>query len=370
MRKKRVLILSEGFGTGHTKAAQALSANIRRNSPNIQTRVFELGSFLNPHVSRWILDAYRKTVAKQPKLVGMLYRYQYEKSLNKFTQMALHRIFYTQTAAMIKQLQPDAIICTHPFPNIVISRLKRLGMRVPLCTVITDYDVHGTWVCPEVNQYLVSSDEMKGKLLAKGVREQAVKVTGMPVHPDFWQTMDRESIRQQFHLKPLPTVMIMGGGWGLLDHDNLYEQMMEWREQVQFVFCLGQNKVALRKMQDNPRFIHPNIHMIGYSKQISQWMEVADLLITKPGGMTCSEAFAKRLPMLFLQPLPGQEQENCHFFSELGMGREITSLDTVAAALTELVDNYATLVAQRQTELQTIREHQQQNFGVAIAGIL
>ncbi len=370
MRKKRVLILSEGFGTGHTKAAQALSANIRRNNPNIQTRVFELGSFLNPNVARWILNAYRKTVSRQPKLVGMLYRYQYEKSLNKLTQMALHRIFYTQTSTMLKQLQPDAIICTHPFPNIIISRLKRLGLRVPLCTVITDYDVHGTWVSPEVNQYLVSSEEMKKKLLTKGVREQSVKVTGMPVHPDFWQPLDREAIRAQFQLKSMPTVMIMGGGWGLLDHDNLYQEMMQWREKIQFVFCLGQNGQALEKMSETHIFQHPNVRLLGYTTQINQWMEVADLLITKPGGMTCSEAYAKRLPMLFLEPLPGQEQENCHYFSAIGIGREIISMDTVTSVLDDLVRNYDEHVVNRTTLLTELREQQQQNFSSALSSIL
>jgi processive 1,2-diacylglycerol beta-glucosyltransferase len=370
LRKKRVLILSEGFGTGHTRAAQALAANIRRNSPNVQTRVFELGSFLNPTIGRWILGAYRRTVSKQPKLVGMLYRSQYEKSLNRLTQLALHRIFYTQTAAMLKQLQPDAIVCTHPFPNIIISRLKRLGLRIPLCTVITDYDVHGTWLCPEVNQYLVSTESMKTKLLAKGVREHVVKVTGMPVHPDFWMPMNREEIRSDFSLKDLPTVLVMGGGWGLMDNDNIYQEMLQWRERMQFIFVLGQNKKAHGKMNANPLFHHENIRLMGYTKNVSHLMEVADLLITKPGGMTCSEAYVKRLPMLFLKPLPGQEQENSQYFSELGIAEEIVSPRTIHQALDRLHKNYRQLSEQRIAELRRIRAEQQQNFGVAIGNIL
>ncbi len=369
MRKKRVLILSEGFGTGHTQAAQALSANIRKTNPNVQTRVFELGSFLNPTIGSWILNAYRRTVSKKPHLVGMLYRYQYEKSLNKFTQLALHRLFYSQTSSMIKQLKPDAIICTHPFPNIVISRLKRLGLRAPLCTVITDYDVHGTWISPETDCYLVSSDAVKEKLIAKGVSPAQITVTGMPIHPDFWKPLDRETIRAEFQLRAMPTVMVMGGGWGLLDHDYLYDELSAWRERIQFVFVLGQNQQALTKMKNDSLFQHENVRLLGYTKQINQWMEVADLLITKPGGMTCSEAYAKQLPMLFLEPLPGQEQENCQHFSQLGIAQQIISNQTIRDALQMLVDNYENTTTKRSSTLAEIRLNQQQNFGAAIANL-
>jgi processive 1,2-diacylglycerol beta-glucosyltransferase len=177
MRKKRVLLLSEGFGAGHTQAAHALSDSLRMFSPDIQTHVLELGSFLHPTLAPWILTAYRKTVSNQPKLYGMMYRSQYKKSLNRFTQLALHRIFYAQTAEVINQLQPDTIVCTHPFPSAVISRLKRFGLNVPLCTVITDYDAHGTWVSSEVNTYLVSTLDVKEKLQSRGVPSDTIKAS-------------------------------------------------------------------------------------------------------------------------------------------------------------------------------------------------
>ena len=143
MEKKRVLLLSEGFGTGHTQAAYALSSNLRKLSPDVQTKVLELGSFLNPKVAPLIITAYKKTVTNQPKLFGYVYRHQYKKSLNRLTTLALHKLFYTHTRSVVRQLRPDAIVCTHPIPSAVISRLKRLGVQVPLCTVITDYDAHG-----------------------------------------------------------------------------------------------------------------------------------------------------------------------------------------------------------------------------------
>jgi len=134
--KKRILLLSERFGAGHTQAAHALAVSLRKLSPHVQTRVMELGSFLNPKTAPLIIEAYRKTVLVQPKLVGFMYKTQYNRSLNRLTTMALHRVFYTHAMSVMRQLKPDMIVCTHPIPSAVISRLRRLGLNVPLCTVI------------------------------------------------------------------------------------------------------------------------------------------------------------------------------------------------------------------------------------------
>ncbi|WP_281889931.1 MGDG synthase family glycosyltransferase [Paenibacillus sp. YYML68] len=357
MRKKRVLLLSEGFGAGHTQAAHALAESLRMLSPNIQTRVLELGKFLHPTLAPFVFNAYRKTVATQPKLYGMVYRAQYKKSLNRITQLALHRIFYAQTAAVIRQLRPDAVVCTHPFPSAVISRLKRMGLDVPLFTVITDYDAHGTWVSREVNQYLVSTPDVKEKLLRRGVAPANVQVTGIPVHPNFWGQHNRDELRHSFGLKPLPTVLVMGGGWGIMKGTSFLEHLISWREQLQIVVCLGSNEKARASLLEDSRFRHPNVRLLGFTKEIDKWMDVSDLLITKPGGMTCTEALAKGIPMLFYEPIPGQEEENLQYFTQLGLGESIRSLDTVDRWFELLTEQYPAMQQRRETIVQTTRAY-------------
>lgn len=329
MRKKRVLLLSEGFGSGHTQAAYALAAGLKQLSPDIQTRVIELGKFLNPVLGPLIVSAYRKTVSKQPKMVGLMYRSGYKKSLNRFTQLALHRMFYTQTSQVISQLKPDIIVCTHPVPNSVVARLKRLGLDMRLFTVITDYDAHGSWVNQEVNKYMVSTPQVKKLLVEKGISEDRVEVTGIPVHPNFWHTNDKEEVRKQFGLKAMPTVLIMGGGWGIMYEDNALEYMTKWRETTQLVYCVGSNEKMREKMLADPMFQHPNVHIFGFTKEINKLMDASDLLVTKPGGMTCTEGMSKGIPMLFYEPIPGQEEENCEYFISNGFGEMLDSNDTV-----------------------------------------
>ncbi|MEK0315253.1 MGDG synthase family glycosyltransferase [Cohnella sp. 56] len=329
MRKKRILLLSEGFGTGHTQAAYALSVGLRQLSPRVQTRVIELGTFLNPVIGPLILSAYRKTVIKQPKLVGKLYRGHYHKSLNRLTRFALHRLFYNHVSDVVRQLKPDMIVCTHPFPNAVVSRLKRLGFDVPLYTLITDYDAHATWTNPEVTAYLVSSPTVRSRLISQGVSPSQVVVTGIPVHPNFWHPHDRAEILAQFELADMPTVLVMGGGWGLMTEEQMVEHMTTFADRVQLILCMGSNDKAREKLLAEPKFQHKNIKVLGFTKEISKLMDVSDLLVTKPGGMTCTEGMAKGIPMLFYEPIPGQEEENLEYFVTHGFGEPLTSTEAI-----------------------------------------
>ncbi|AIQ27795.1 MULTISPECIES: UDP-N-acetylglucosamine--LPS N-acetylglucosamine transferase [Paenibacillus] len=358
MRKKRVLLFSEGFGTGHTGAAYALAEGIRLLSPDVQCRVIELGKFLNPTVAPWILSAYRKTVSSQPKLVGMMYKTQYHKSLNRLTKLALHRIFYTHASQVIEQLKPDLIICTHPIPAAVISRLKQQGLDVPLYTLITDYDAHGSWVNAEADRYLVSTSRVKSILTGRGVSPELVTVTGIPVHPKFWERHSKTQLRKELGLADIPTVLIMGGGWGLMFGKDIMNSLTARMDEIQLIFCMGSNDKLVAKMKANPLLDHPNVKILGYSSEINKLMDASDLLITKPGGMTCTEGQAKGIPMLFYSAIPGQEEKNSQYFVELGLA-EVLDSEVVNKWFSMLLHEYAGLELQRKRRTSPERQQPQ-----------
>lgn len=343
MRSKRILFLSEGFGSGHTQAAYALEAGLKMLCPNIQTKVLELGSFLNPTVAPLILSAYRMTVNTSPSLVGMFYRIKYEKPVSRLTRLALHKVFYNHAAQVIHNLKPDMIICTHPIPNAIVSRLKESGLDIPLITVITDYDAHGSWISSEVDHYLVSSKEVRHLLIQRGIHPRSIQVTGIPVHPDFWIRRNKSSVRQELGIKNMPTALVMGGGWGLSSfNEEIISKLMRWKANIQFVFIMGNNEKHAEKMKKIPDFQHPHISIIGFTHEISKWMDAADLLITKPGGMTCTEGLAKGLPMLFCDSIPGQEEKNREYFVNHGYGQKLASPEILESWLHKISHNYAT----------------------------
>jgi processive 1,2-diacylglycerol beta-glucosyltransferase len=345
MRKLRVLILSEGFGSGHTQAARAISEGLKELSPSVSSRVFELGSFMSPRVMNWITGAYRKMVNSQPKLVGLIYKSYYKKPINRLGSLALHRILYNRTASVITQLNPDLIVCTHPMPNAVISRLKRTGLQTPLVTVITDYDAHGTWVSDEVNGYHVSSQDVKQKLMQRGIQPHKIHVTGIPVHPTFWKKENRTYSRNMLCIKDMPTVLIMGGGWGITD-PSLVEQIIAWKNHIQIIFVCGNNEKYKQALEQDERLQHENVKILGFVSNISTWMDASDVLITKPGGMTCTEGLAKSIPMLFYSPIPGQEDANCHYFIDRHFAESIESGKTIHAWFTKLTNDYPAFTAQ------------------------
>lgn len=347
MKHNKVLLLSEGFGTGHTQAAHALAASLTLHSTHIEAEVMELGAHQHPVIGPLILNAYRFTLVTQPKLIGKLY-HLFEKDIGSFTQLALHRVFYAQSKRIIQEADPDVIVCTHPFPNMIVSRIKQAGLNIPLCTVITDYDGHAAWISSSTDAYLVSTQEVKDDLISRGVNPSIVHVTGMPVHPKFRHSGDKQAIREKFNLKPIPTVLIMGGGWGIMKQAQYVSDMLRWKEQIQFIFCLGNNEKMRDKMQQDPQFQHPHIHLLGYTPDIHELMDVSDLLVTKPGGITCSEGLTKGIPMLLYSPFPGQEERNCHYLVSHGYAEQLDSPEKLHAWIERLLIQCPSLAAHRE----------------------
>ncbi|WP_036635088.1 UDP-N-acetylglucosamine--LPS N-acetylglucosamine transferase [Paenibacillus massiliensis] len=337
MSAKRIMLLSEGFGTGHTKAAQALADGLKHLFPETDTCVMELGTVLNPKLVPVLLDAYRRTVSVQPELIGILYRKQYHKPLNGFTRLALHKLFYAKALRIISAWSPDAIVCSHPFPAAVIAHLKQQGLNIPLLTLITDYDAHGTWVNAEVDGYLAPAMKVRDVLISHGAEPSRISVTGLPVHPDFWSKGSKERIRRNLGLRNLPTALVMGGGWGITAQHEMLEQLIQLSGRIQLIICTGSNRKLYHQLHSNPQWHHPHVRILGYTHKISQLMDASDVLITKPGGMTCTEAMVKRIPMLFLPALPGQEEENRNYFVEQGYGLTLEHVTDLELAIEELI---------------------------------
>lgn len=248
--------------------------------------------------------------------------------------------------------------------------MKRLGSNIPLCTVITDYDAHGTWISPEVDRYLVSTQEVKSKMLEQGVAASKIEVTGIPVHPNFWEHPVKEEIREKFGLKNMPTVMVMGGGWGIMNDEVINNYLTRWRDEIQIVFCLGNNEKVLRKLEQDPSYNHPNIRLIGFTPEVDKLMEVSDLLVTKPGGMTCTEGLAKGIPMLFHHPLPGQEEENCQYFTAQGLGEPISSLEVITKWMNKLIHEYDSIQQRREEQLKSIDRYRPMQSAQSIIDML
>lgn len=310
---KNILFLTEEFGTGHIKVAEALMQSITQLEPSISMRIVEPAKVLRPNTSTFFLRSYKKIIMNYPHLWKVIYR---NFTVPYILQLMIYHLFHRNIDQMLNHMKPDLIICTHPFSSSSLARIKRAGHKIPLCTVITDLHVHRVWVQPEVDLYIVSHNEVRKQLMEMGVMPERIAVTGMPIRMNFWQKNSKIEVRKKLNLHNLPTIAIMGGGWGIGKIKEIAHAILKWKDSIQVLVCTGTNEQLKTSLMKDKFFHHPNVIITGFVDRIDRWFDAADLIITKPGGITIYEALTKGVPLLLYDPIPGHEEYNCsHFVS-------------------------------------------------------
>lgn len=334
---KKILILSEAIGSGHTKAAEALMQGISHLAPSINTKIVEVGQTLHPLTTKLLLNSYLKIVIRSPSLWRKMYEYKQNKPLTQLKKFMIYQLFHRNIEILLDQENPHLIICTHPFTSSSVSRLKRMGYPFVLCTVITDFHVHGAWVHSEVDVYLVSNEYVYNQLINMGIPKSRIMVTGLPIRSNFWVKHNKQEIRKKLKLKNIPTVILMGGGLGLGGIQQIAHALLKWKEKIQVIICTGNNETLRSSLLRDTMFHHPHFYILGFVDLIDEWMDAADLLITKPGGLTCFEALSKGLPMYIYQPIPGHEEKNCDFLVNNYLANKIDDINKIDKLIENLL---------------------------------
>ena len=332
---KRVLILSEAFGAGHTTAAHSLKEGIFNIDPTIQTRVVEVGKNYLPFTSNIVNKLYLTLINNYPSFWRFLYTTSQDKLCSNWYSFLLYFFFYKKMRALLIEFNPDIIICTHPFSNTLASKFKS-DSSFTLCTLVTELHLHGCWVNPEIDFYFVSFDKMTEDLQKFGTKNEKIHVTGLPTRKGFWNKQDKLKARVQLNLKNIPTLLIMGGGLGLGGMNKVAFELFSLKEEVQIIICTGNNN-ELKHELESLSSSHPNIKILGYESSIHVWMDAADLLITKPGGATCFEALVKGLPMIITNPISGHEEQNCAFLTTNDLAIHIEELNELVSVVREML---------------------------------
>jgi len=333
-----MLILSEAFGAGHTKAAQAIKEGIEQIDNQWKIDVLELGVWLRPKFSHVISKIYLKTLRYSPKLWGIIYRRVQNRAMKPKFEFILHRLIYVEMMNLLQEYQPNVVIATHPFPSAVISRMKRMGLDVPLHTVLTDYGGHGAWVSSGVNYYYLPSQEAKNQLIKLGVSEDQLFVSGIPIHPKFWSKKNKHTIRKKLGLKNLPTLLYMGGGMGIGFSSEMLDTLFSFHNEANLLIVTGNNQQLYKSLKKRAYDWQTNIHLYGFVDNIDELMDAADLIITKPGGVTSAEALAKGIPMMLLNPIPGQEEDNSLFIQQNQLGISVSQIDEIQLFLEQFIE--------------------------------
>ena len=344
----KIILISVSAGAGHVRAAQALEAAATRLGQHV-TAVHIDAMELVPKLFRSVYaESYIKLINMAPALWSWLYRStDRPKAADRITKIrqSIERLNTRRLIAKLRELDADAIICTHFLPAQLLSRLIRRGeWKRPVWVQVTDYDVHALWVHDHLNGYFAADDEIGWRMAERGIDPATVHVTGIPIHPVFAETRDRATCAAELGLDPKrPTVLLMSGGHGVGDLTALAERLLSLPGDQQLITLAGRNAKLLDRLQ-KLALAHPGrLLPLGFTSTIERVMACADLAVSKPGGLTTAECLAVGLPMIVVSPIPGQEERNMHYLLEGGAAWQACDAAALAYRVQRLLGEPAKL---------------------------
>jgi processive 1,2-diacylglycerol beta-glucosyltransferase len=346
----RLLILSVSAGAGHVRAAQALEAAAKNRAPAIAATHVDLLTLVPREFRKLYGEQYIKLVEKSPQLWSWLYAKSDRPTRDSLVgrlKRAAEKLNARKLWEEIGTRSPDAILCTHFLPAELLSRARAKGRATPpLWVQVTDFDVHALWVHPHVDRYCVASDEVAFRLAERGVPRDKISVTGIPVMPQFCAELDRAACAADLGLDPRRfTVLMMAGGAGVGSLDELAARVLALPGELQLVALAGRNAELLGKLRALAKRHPGRLFPLGFTTTVERLMTAADLVVTKPGGLSVSECLAKRRPMLLVAPIPGQEERNADYLLEAGAAVKAVDAATLAYKLRRLMADPRRLAA-------------------------
>ncbi|HEY7981717.1 MAG TPA: glycosyltransferase [Candidatus Eremiobacteraceae bacterium] len=338
-RPPTILFLSASVGEGHTAAAQAVSQAATERWPDAECHVVDSYRYASHVFHRVASNGYIGMV----KMLPQLYRYIYEQAERATKVSAFKAWLHHYTAVNLRQhieeIEPDVVVCTHAFPCGVMSEYKREFADAPaVIGIVTDFVVHPFWIHKNIDAYAVATNAMKQSLVARGVLADRVRVTGIPIDGKFARPISKSAARDIVGIdRNRTTLLLMGGGLGIGPLEKALVALDEVSFDVQTVVVVGKNERLERRLADIAQRLNHPVVVRGFVDNVCDYMRAADVLVSKPGGLTSSEALASDLPLVMLRPLPGQEERNTRYLQERGVGIRVQTSRELAPAIDALL---------------------------------
>ena len=295
--------------TGHHTVADALIRSLENRIENITCKKIDFFSYADKLLEKAFRLTYLTWIDHSPQTFVWLYRnFVYpSKSTKHFTWYEIK--FLDKMNTLLNEEKPDLIVCTQAFPSFLISRLRSSGLSTPpVINIYTDFFVNRLWGLEGIDYHFVPDNFIKGELASKhGVNPQNIIVTGIPIDECFRP-------RPGYRTSPPYQILISGGSEGLGDIQSLSNSLPD-NENFKFSILCGNNKKLYKEVFSlKSNHIKP-LSYISSRETMNALYSQADAIITKPGGVTLSEALNKRLPIFIHSSLPGQEYINKEYLS-------------------------------------------------------
>ena len=344
---RKILIFYASYGGGHLSAANSIKQCIDDNFKDCETKLVDCMEYVNRPVNKITTTAYKELAKKFPWAWGEVYSHSQKGPLAHISS-ASNNLLAKKLLKLLKEYQPDIVISTHPFGSQMVSYLKRKALvDCKLATIMTDFAPHDQWLVGKdyVDYYFVSHEKMRQELINSNVAENTVFATGIPLSNRFLMHFDKDEIMKSMGLNPDKRVILFfGGGEFGLGRDKTVKILNSFITHVknhQIVAIAGKNekmKIAFDKLvaETNSESF---VKVLAYTKQVPELMSISDLVVTKPGGLTTTESLASGLPIVAINPIPGQEEENAKFLEDEGVAIWLKKNDDYDEIIADLLSD-------------------------------
>lgn len=358
-QERPILILSASAGAGHLVAGRALEEALRSRGAPAPIEVVDVLAVASGFFRRLYAGGYLWLVRRAPLLMGLLYEQMDRSTPNAGDRLRryIQDAHTPRIARYLRARNPRWIVNTHFLPAEIVAGMRCRGeLTCGQYTVTTDFETHRLWVQEPTERYYVASEQGRNLLVAWGVEPSRIRLTGIPVRSGFRPPEDRGAIRAALGVAPAaPLVLLLCGGFGVGPVVQTFEELQSRTQSAQIAVICGNNEALRAKLSvvgDKTRS-----RIVGFTDELHRWMQAADLVVTKPGGLSVSEALACGAPMVLVNPIPGQETRNSDFLLESGAAVKANDVRLVGPRVRALLDSPPELAKMREAALRTARPH-------------
>lgn len=344
---RKVLLFYGSYGGGHLSAAKSLKEYIEKKYPDIQVNMIDCIEYINKILNKLTTKVYSEMAKKAPWAWKKVY-YSSEKGILSKVSNLSNKLMSSKLNKCISDFNPDIIISTHPFSSQMCTILKKQGkIKCKISTVLTDLHIHNQWLvgADQMDYYFVANNKMKEDMCNKGIDEFKIFVTGIPFSQRFLQKYDKNYIIKKFNLTPNKfTILFFAGGefgLGKTKTFEIFKTLVTNFSDVQIIAIAGRN-VEMKNLFTN--FVAENgkkdsVCVLEYTNQVPELMSISNFVVTKPGGLTTTESLVSGLPMLIINPIPGQEEQNAEFLEQSGVAVWLKKDDDIKNILLNLLSS-------------------------------
>lgn len=337
---KKVLLLTASAGGGHNSAARAVKDEL--DKLDVETMVVDALKFASPVLDKVVSSGYEASAKYIPHTYGSIYKLSGGKARKRNLDLFIRQVMGKKILQLVQSKKPDAIVCTHPFPTMALMKYKELGtVNIPVVSILTDYTAHPAYIQKDADAFIIGDEDVEYILKAEGIPSEKIFPFGIPVSDNFLNTDRVETVKRHLGLADKFTILLMGGSFGA---GNIKESLIELLGSpydFQVVVVTGRDMILKEKLDKLILNIHTDktVRILGFTKDMAELLTLGDVLVTKPGGLTTTEAILKGIPMIIPYYIPGQEAENVDFLLNNGLALKTSTNYSLKTLVEILIQN-------------------------------